>query len=75
MQGTVERGSSPSLGEYRPDRPDFRTRDLIATWKSTNRSKHDKDRSEWLPPNRAYWCTYLDDWVRIKRAWGLSIGC
>ena len=24
MQGTVERGSSPSLGQDRPDRPDFR---------------------------------------------------
>ena len=46
---------------------------LIATWKSTNRSKRDKDPSEWLPPNRAYWCTYLDDWVAIKRTWGLSM--
>ena len=46
---------------------------LIATWKSTNRSKGDKDPSEWLPPNRAYWCRYLDDWVAIKRAWGLSM--
>ena len=41
---------------------------LIATWRSTNRSKRDKDPSEWLPPNRAYWCTYLDDWVAISGA-------
>ena len=46
---------------------------LIASRKSTNRSKRDKDPSEWLPPNRAYWCTYLDDWVAIKRAWTLSM--
>lgn len=48
-------------------------RHLIATWKSTNRSKRDKDPSEWLPPNRAYWCRYLNDWVAIKRRWGLSM--
>ena len=46
---------------------------LIATWKSTNRSKRDKDPSEWLPPNRAYWCTYLGNWVAIKRTRGLSM--
>ena len=28
---------------------------------------------ERLPPNRAYWCTYLDDWVAIKRAWALTM--
>ena len=48
---------------------------LIATWKSTNRSKRDKDPSEWLPPNRAYWCTYLDNWVAIKCTWGALDGC
>lgn len=46
---------------------------LIATWKSTNRSKGKKDPAGWLPPNRAYWCTYLRHWVAIKRDWGLSM--
>ena len=25
------------------------------------------------PAEPRYWCTYLDDWVAIKRAWGLSM--
>ena len=46
---------------------------LIATWKSTNRSKNKRDPADWLPPNRAYWCTYLTDWIAIKREWGLTM--
>ena len=46
---------------------------LIATWRSTNRSKNKQDPVDWLPPNRAYWCTYLTDWIAIKREWGLSM--
>ena len=59
----------------KPQRVDFANslsedHHLIATWYSTNRSKRDKDPSEWLPPNRAYWCIYFDNWVAIKRTWG-----
>ena len=46
---------------------------LVATWFSTNRSKWKRDPAEWLPPNRAYWCTYLNDWIAIKREWKLSV--
>ena len=46
---------------------------LIATWLSTNRSKNKKDPADWLPPNRAYWCIYLNDWIAVKREWGLSM--
>ncbi len=46
---------------------------LIATWFSTNRSKNDRDPSDWMPPNRSYWCRYLTDWVEIKRRWGLTM--
>ena len=46
---------------------------LIATWRSTNRSKNKRDPAGWLPPNRAYWCTYLNDWIAIKREWALSM--
>ena len=46
---------------------------LIATWQSTNRSKGKRDPTDWLPPNRAYWCTYLEDWIAIKRNWALSM--
>ena len=46
---------------------------LVATWRSTNRSKGKRDPSEWLPPNRSYWCAYLNDWIAIKREWILSV--
>ncbi|MDG2285967.1 MAG: HNH endonuclease [Alphaproteobacteria bacterium] len=51
------------------DRPDH----LIAVWFSTNRSKNFRDPANWMPPNRAYWCAYLDNWVAIKRKWSLSM--
>ena len=46
---------------------------LIAVFKGANRSKGDKDPASWLPPNRSYWCKYLEDWVSVKRKWGLSM--
>ena len=46
---------------------------LVAAWSSTNRSKLDRDPAKWLPPNRAYWCTYLKDWTAIKHKWGLTM--
>lgn len=36
-------------------------------------SKADRDPAEWLPPNRAFWCRYLEDWLVVKRRWGLSM--
>jgi len=29
--------------------------------------------AHWLPPNRAYWCQYLADWVSVKKKWGLAM--
>jgi len=26
-----------------------------------------------MPPNRAYWCQYLADWVSVKKKWGLAM--
>ena len=46
---------------------------LIAVWNSANRSKSDKDPADWMPPNRAYWCEYLDEWIAVKRKWELSM--
>lgn len=46
---------------------------LVATGRSTNRSKGDKDPANWLPPNRSYWCDYLINWIAIKREWSLSM--
>lgn len=46
---------------------------LIAVSASANRSKGSKDPAKWMPPNRAYWCKYLADWVLIKLNYSLSI--
>ena len=48
-------------------------RPLIAVTAGANRSKGEKDPSNWLPPNSAYVCTYLSDWVAIKAHWKLSM--
>lgn len=46
---------------------------LIAVKGGSNGSKGAKDPAEWMPPNRAYWCTYLADWVDVKRRWKLTM--
>jgi len=48
-------------------------RSLRAVSASSNRSKGDKDPSNWLPPNGADLCRYLGDWVSIKVRWRLSM--
>ena len=48
-------------------------RTLIAVSASQNRSKGDKDPSNWIPVRQAYLCTYLADWVAVKARWGLSM--
>lgn len=46
---------------------------LIATKGGCNGSKGARDPAEWMPPNRTYWCQYLDDWVAIKQRWSLTV--
>ena len=46
---------------------------LIAVKGGCNGSKRDRAPADWLPPNRSYWCEYLEDWVRVKRKWNLSV--
>ena len=48
-------------------------RSLIAVKDSVNQSKSDKDPSNWIPKNSAYLCTYLADWIAVKKQWGLSM--
>ena len=40
---------------------------------ASNRSKADKDPSQWLPPFAGYQCRYVTDWITDKTRWGLSI--
>ena len=44
---------------------------LIAVYKGANRSKSDKDPSDWLPPNQNYHCQYIKIWQEIKQKWEL----
>lgn len=48
-------------------------RPLIAVLNSQNRSKSDKDPSNWMPPRSSYTCIYLSEWVAIKSRWKLSM--
>ncbi|MFM8311543.1 MAG: HNH endonuclease family protein [Ilumatobacteraceae bacterium] len=48
-------------------------RSLRAVTDNVNQSKSDADPSNWMPPLRTFWCTYLGDWVAIKARWGLSM--
>lgn len=56
---------------YANDMSDRRT--LVAVTDRVNVSKSDKDPSNWMPPLRSYWCTYLGDWISVKARWGLSM--
>jgi hypothetical protein len=48
-------------------------RTLIVVTGEVNQAKGEADPSNWLPPNEAYRCTYLANWVAIKARWGLSM--
>lgn len=45
---------------------------LIAVWLSQNRSKGDKDPSEWLPLNEDFHKIYALQWVSVKVKWQLT---
>ncbi|MEV8457693.1 HNH endonuclease family protein [Streptomyces sp. NPDC052095] len=47
-------------------------RSLVAVTAKTNRSKADKDPSEWMPPAASAQCTYLADWTATKLRWKLT---
>lgn len=48
-------------------------RTLAAVSSSSNRSKSDKDPSNWLPAMRGYVCTYVANWISVKARWNLSM--
>jgi hypothetical protein len=48
-------------------------RALIAVTAGQNRSKSDRDPSNWIPAQKTYTCTYLSEWVAIKARWKLSM--
>ena len=46
---------------------------LIPVSASANRSKGDRDPANWLPPNEAYHCQYVNRWVALKSKWRLTM--
>lgn len=46
---------------------------LIAVTGSSNQSKGDSTPDQWMPPDRTAWCSYALDWVRLKKAWALTV--
>lgn len=56
---------------YANDLSDARA--LVAVTATSNRAKGEKDPPQWMPPNSAYACTYLSNWVAVKAHWGLAM--
>jgi hypothetical protein len=48
-------------------------RHLLAVKGSENRKKGAKGPDEYMPPDPAFRCDYVKEWVKIKRDWGLSL--
>lgn len=46
---------------------------LIAVSAASNRSKGDKDPADWLPSLKSYRCQYVQDWIKVKVKWKLSV--
>jgi hypothetical protein len=47
-------------------------RTLIAVTADSNRTKGNKDPSNWIPDND-YLCTYVADWIAVKARWSLTM--
>ncbi|MEU6993270.1 HNH endonuclease family protein [Streptomyces sp. NPDC046465] len=46
---------------------------LLAVDAGTNRGKSDGDTATWLPPNKAYRCTYVAGQVAVKKKYGVWV--
>ena len=47
--------------------------ELLAVGASVNRAKGDGDAATWLPPRRAFRCTYVARQIAVKRRYGLWV--
>ncbi|MET7898883.1 hypothetical protein [Streptomyces mirabilis] len=47
-------------------------RAFIAVSAASNRSKADKDPTQWLPPYASSWCTYVTSWIADKTRYQLT---
>ena len=46
---------------------------LTISYDKTNQKKSDKDPAQWMPPNRAYWGPYINQWIYLKTKYKLEI--
>ncbi|MFD7572409.1 HNH endonuclease family protein [Streptomyces sp. NPDC059810] len=46
---------------------------LLAVDAATNRRKSDGDAATWLPPNKAYRCTYVARQIAVKKKYGVWV--
>ena len=46
---------------------------LIAVTSSSNRSKGDRDPSDWMPSQESFHCEYAALWVSVKVSWSLAV--
>jgi len=46
---------------------------LVASGRSTNRSKGSRGPDEWLPPLTSYRCQYIENWLAVKSSWELEL--
>lgn len=49
------------------------TNHLIAVSFRVNSSKGAKTPCDWMPPNKKYYQTYINNWEELKKEWGLEI--
>ncbi|TNC59263.1 GmrSD restriction endonuclease domain-containing protein [Rubellimicrobium roseum] len=63
--------STERRAAFANDTEDSRT--LIAVSASANRAKGDQGPEDWLPPEAAYRCRYVANWVTVKVRWSLSM--
>lgn len=45
---------------------DLKDPHLLIASESANSSKSDSEPADWKPTNRAFWCTYAEDYTRVK---------
>lgn len=46
---------------------------LLSVMGDENQSKSDKTPEDYMPPNRAYACQYLAQWLKVKLIWSLGL--
>jgi hypothetical protein len=67
----AKRWSTARRQAFANDLGDPRT--LRAVTAGANRSKGDRDPSEWMPPRSGIHCRYLGWWVAVKVRWRLAV--